>query len=598
MFVWAPDDLNEEQAAAVDEPGSVFLTACPGSGKTRTVAYRIARELSRLTSPKQRVVAITYTNRAAEEIHDRIDRLGVDTSQLWIGTIHAFCLQWILQPYGIYHPDLQHGFRIADAHDQERMITEHCKGSSVVFYDCGHFYTSTDLVLACPDGWKHTAIRQVLDRYTAQLKAERRIDYEQILSCAFDLIRDHPPISRLLGSIFTCILVDEYQDTKQIQYAILGRILRAGAGHARAFIVGDPNQAIFGSLGGMAMSREAFQLECGLTLRPMELAHNYRSSQRIVDYFGAYNRLTGRVEAVGKQKAYPSLISFDTVTGRDDLHDEIVRLIRFNIEDAGIPPREICVVGPQWPHLAATTRRLAAALPQYPFDGPGMIPFARDPENFWYRLARLVLTEPSPQLFVRRLRWAGEVLETLAGAGISVGLSRRDLLRACNTLQISETNGLAYLEQAFLALSAALGVVPTKVPVLQEHWDAFFGASAQRIARLVADGAGAIEEIGQFRQVFGERRGITVSTIHGVKGAEYDAVIAFALLEGMVPHFKDLDAQASAEKLLYVICSRPRKNLHLISERGRPRGASNVYQPTARLLRESFAYDAPPRPAA
>ncbi|MGO8609149.1 UvrD-helicase domain-containing protein, partial [Rhizobium johnstonii] len=89
MFMWNKDDLNPEQEAAILKPGSVFLIACPGSGKTRTLTYKIAYELSRLKSNKQFVVAITYTHRAADEIHERIESLGVDTSRLWIGTIHS-----------------------------------------------------------------------------------------------------------------------------------------------------------------------------------------------------------------------------------------------------------------------------------------------------------------------------------------------------------------------------------------------------------------------------------------------------------------------------------------------------------------------------
>ena len=128
MFVWPENDLNAEQVAAITEPGSVFLVACPGSGKTRALTYKIAVELSKLRNDKAWVVAITYTNRAADEIHERIERLGVDTSQLWIGTIHAFCLEWILRPYAIYHPDLAHGFRVIDSHDTERMFTDLCRG--------------------------------------------------------------------------------------------------------------------------------------------------------------------------------------------------------------------------------------------------------------------------------------------------------------------------------------------------------------------------------------------------------------------------------------------------------------------------------------
>lgn len=84
---------------------------------------------------------------------------------------------------------------------------------------------------------------------------------------------------------------------------------------------------------------------------------------------------------------------------------------------------------------------------------------------------------------------------------------------------------------------------------------------------------------------------LTVSTIHGVKGTEFEAVIAFGLLEGMVPHFNENDKIAAASKLLYVICSRAKKNLHLISEVGRRRWQNNVYQPTDILLACSFGYD-------
>lgn len=71
-FVWPKGDLNDEQVDAITIPGNVFLTACPGSGKTRALTYKAALELSRLATTKQRVVAITYTHRAAEEIHERI----------------------------------------------------------------------------------------------------------------------------------------------------------------------------------------------------------------------------------------------------------------------------------------------------------------------------------------------------------------------------------------------------------------------------------------------------------------------------------------------------------------------------------------------
>jgi len=598
MFIWEKADLNPEQVAAVEEPGSVFLVACPGSGKTRTLTYKVARQLSELRSDKQRVVAITYTHRAADEIHERIEQLGVDTSQLWIGTIHAFCLEWILKPYAIYHDALKHGFRVINAHDTERMHDELCRqatGQKLSTFDCGHYFTPAGYVLNSQNTAKQAAIGSLLQQYWENLRQERQVDFELILFYAYQLISTVPTISVLLGSIFSSILVDEFQDTKEIQYEILAIILKASAGKATAFVVGDPNQAIYGSLGGYAIKAADFGLRAGLTFKEMELSLNYRSSNRIVGYFGNYNLFASKIDATGKDRYFPSIVSFDQVTPRDDLEAELVRLIRYNIEVVGIAPHEVCVVAPWWVHLASMTRRLVAAMPEYSFDGPGMVPFARDIDNFWYKLSRIILTEASPQLYVRRMRWAGDVLAGLADAGIDTAdLSRKQLLRTCNGISVAETDGLEFLRCFFDLLFAELAIDYRASSSLYEHYDAFFESSQIRVERLIKEGSTAIGEIEMFRKVFANKTGITISTIHGVKGAEYDAVIAYGLLEGMVPHFSDADQNAAAHKLLYVICSRARKNLHLISERGRPRGRGQDYGPTDILVGCTFSYDVVP----
>jgi DNA helicase II / ATP-dependent DNA helicase PcrA len=111
--------------------------------------------------------------------------------------------------------------------------------------------------------------------------------------------------------------------------------------------------------------------------------------------------LAANIEAKGKDRDHGSLVSLDQETTHQAVDDEIVRLIRHNCEHLGIAAHEVCVVGPRWIQLAALTRRLMSALPEYSFDGPGMAPFSRDQENFWFKVARLALTEPSPQLYVR-----------------------------------------------------------------------------------------------------------------------------------------------------------------------------------------------------
>jgi superfamily I DNA/RNA helicase len=547
-----------------------------------------------LQSDKQGFGAITYTHRSGDEIQERIENLGVDTSMLWIGTIHSFCLEWILKPYAIYHEALKHGFRVINAHDTDRLLTELCRPyryPRISSWDCVHHYTSAGLTLACLHSNKLSSVGAVLDQYHAKLRANRQIDFELILHYAHELIAAHPSISTLLGSLFSCILIDEYQDTKEIQYAIVASILKAGKGRVTTFIVGDPNQAIFSSLGGYAISAGEFSTMAGIELKEMELSINYRSSDRIVGYFGNYNVHVTKISSDAKHKDYPSLISFDYVTRRDNIEAELVRLIRYNIETAGIAPHEVCVLAPQWMHLASMTRRLVALMPEYSFDGPGMVPFTRDIDNFWYKLSKIILTEASPGMYVRRLRWAGEVLAALDDAGADTSkLSRKSLLRDCNSIEIPEEDGLTYLEQFFDKLFARISVDFRAIPTLLEHHDAFFESSKERIQRLQSEGAEFIGEISMFRKVFENRTGITVSTIHGVKGAEYEAVIAYALLQGMVPHFADPEGDVAANRLLYVICSRAKKNLHLISERGRM-NRGGEYQATTVLADCGFAYD-------
>lgn len=455
-------DLNDAQVAAIEQPGSVFLVACPGSGKTRTLTFKIARLLSELKSDKKRIVAITYTHRAADEIHERIEQLGVDTSQLWIGTIHSFCLEWILKPYGIYYPALANGFQVINGHDTEQMLDDICgkvQGTNLNRYDCAYYFTPSGYRLTSTATDKHPVIKGVLKTYWGTLRDERKIDFELILFCAYQLIKKNPSISVLLGSIFECVLVDEFQDTREIQYAILASILKASQGRVRAFVVGDPNQAIYSSLGGYAITAADFGARCGIQFKEMELVDNYRSSSRIVGYFGNYNVFASKIEAVGHNKNYASVVSFDQQTHRDDLEAELVRLIKYNVETQGIAAHEVCIVAPRWVHLASMTRRLVAALPGYSFDGPGMVPFARDVDNFWYKLARIILTEASPQLYVRRMRWAGDVIAGLHDAGVdTAGLDRRRLLRTCNAIEIGETDGLAFLRAFFDQLCAALGI--------------------------------------------------------------------------------------------------------------------------------------------
>jgi len=165
MFVWNKEDLNEEQELAILEKESLLLIACPGSGKTRTLTYKIAYELSLLKSLNQFIIALTYTNVAADEIKERIDILGVNTSKLWIGTIHSFCLEWILRPYSLYLENLKNGFQILNSSDSQKIITELCKPykkEKITYWDCSFIATLTGFKMTSSEKEKRPYIKKVL----------------------------------------------------------------------------------------------------------------------------------------------------------------------------------------------------------------------------------------------------------------------------------------------------------------------------------------------------------------------------------------------------------------------------------------------------
>jgi len=598
MFIWDERDLNEEQTKAVLAEDSLLLIACPGSGKTRALTYKIAYELSRIQSEKQFIVAITYTNRAAEEIKERVELLGVDIRQLWIGTIHAFCLEWILRPYSLYLPELKHGFSVLNTHETEEILTELCKPykkQKITYWDFMGYHAIPNGFIIPDLGEGKAALNIILENYHQIIKERGQIDFELILSYSYQLLQSKPIICRILSKIFPYILIDEYQDTKEIQYHIIGAVLRAGQGDSKVFIVGDPNQSIFEGLGGYPMNKQDLESLFGFSLKSeYTLQNNYRSSKIITEYFDYYKTFSNIVTSAGKLRDFESTITYNRVVSIDHFEEEISRLIVDSIENKGILPNEICICAPQWIPLAGLTRNLMAKLPDYSFDGPGMTPFSRDIENFWYRLSRIILTEPSPSLYIRRIRWSKEILNELSEAGVDVArITAKSLLHFCNSIEISETDGLTYLSVFFYHFCDYLKIDLSVYPGLFNHHESFFKSSTSRISTLREKNAEFVSDITTFRKVFKQKDGIKVSTIHGIKGTEFDTVIGFGLLEGLLPHFKDTNGDVNSKKMLYVLCSRARKHLHLISESGSNKNYYNNYEgmpPTSHLNGYDYPY--------
>ncbi|MCJ0601768.1 UvrD-helicase domain-containing protein, partial [Enterococcus cecorum] len=118
------DSLSSEQKNACVCMENMLLTACPGSGKTRTVSYKLAFLVNQFQDSRKLHIAITYTNRAADEIMARLDAMDVTADNIWTGTIHQFCMEYIIRPYSMYSDRLRKGYHIIDEYVQHEYKRE------------------------------------------------------------------------------------------------------------------------------------------------------------------------------------------------------------------------------------------------------------------------------------------------------------------------------------------------------------------------------------------------------------------------------------------------------------------------------------------
>jgi DNA helicase II / ATP-dependent DNA helicase PcrA len=586
--------LNPEQQIAVNYDGNVVVTACPGSGKTRVLTARLIRGLSELHSSKERVIALTFTNRAADEIQVRLDQENIVTDCLWAGTIHAFALEWVLRPYAPYSEITRFGFTIADEFQTERFLD----GLKSEMGLPGYTEISTVLTRTGSGLNAENRCRAIFERYKAKLREMKLIDYDDVLYLAYRILMENPEIAATLASIIRLICVDEVQDIQDLQFGILSAIFRNAASHPSLFFVGDTDQSIYESLGALTKTPEEIAVEFDLdSITHLKLKGNYRSTQRIINFYRCLRPGAPAIESLTDYADYVGVITFqDQTVPKEELPARIAVLIT-NALHAGVKPNDICVLAPQWWHVRALARALVGLLPQVDFDAPGLSPLHSSRDNFWFKIGRLFLMVPSPTRARTRIRWAHEVLSdlsTLTGMSLPESIeSPRRLLRLINAISSSENEGIPYLRDVFSQFLVSINLDLDSSNAMSNSFNAFFEKAENRITTV---GSEMSTDVSSFRKLFSHPSGVVVSTCHGVKGEEYDTVIAFGLLKGYVPHWSviiNLKKEASdrESKLLYVICSRAKRRLHLIAETGRKTQGGKPYE-TAELLKHiCFEYD-------
>lgn len=577
--------LTDEQRAVATQPGSLLLTACPGSGKTRTLASKIAHRLTQDTESltKRWLIAITYTNVAAETILNRLDNYGIDKRNLWVGTIHSFCLEWVLKPYKHLHPRISKGYRIIDEYEQNKLLRSIKKEFGFQAFDSLQTHLTADLNIDLPPGAEYDAV----SRYHQILGEEKQIDFDHILSLSLFFLKTTPLIAERLSRLFDTIYVDEYQDTHQVQYDILSSII----GHSRTnlVLIGDVDQAIYTGLGAVVKNEEEIKEEFSIDeLATLDLSGCYRSTQEIIDFYRHFQDHEIEIESLTTAPQTPTSVILNTEANRDELAQHISPIIRHHL-DEGIIAEEIAILAPQWTDVIHLGRALSTTCPDIPFDAPGTSPLPRSVESPFHSLIRLFFNTPGPENYSKRRHLAKYVREHLENTGFSFDFHKdpiRSILKACNTISfLPDSRITAFLDHFIRSFLDILKLDIDSNSNALESLTSLLDSVEENINRLDLP-----DEAKYLKTCFNDKSGVVVTSCHQTKGEEYEVVIATGLLKGRVPHWNDIiecsqeHQDYMARRLLYVISSRAKRYLYLYSEQGHRTSSGNPLSPSQQLI--------------
>ncbi len=280
------DTLNDKQReAVVTTEGPVMVMAGAGSGKTRVLTYRIAHLILDLGILPTNILAVTFTNKAAREMRERISSLtNENLKYMWISTFHSFCAKLLrieLDGYKGYRKN----FTIIDSDDSIKIIREIMKDKG---YDQKEYNPKTihsiisNIKNLEPFVTKNIALKScvntVMDEYNARLIKENLLDFDDLIAVTLDMLKEYPDLLEKYQNKFEYILIDEFQDTNIIQYKLIKILANK---HKNIFIVGDQDQSIYSFRGAKVGNIDLFLRDFKDTVQIL-LEQNYRSTNPIL----------------------------------------------------------------------------------------------------------------------------------------------------------------------------------------------------------------------------------------------------------------------------------------------------------------------------
>ncbi|NPV56678.1 MAG: UvrD-helicase domain-containing protein [Anaerolineae bacterium] len=288
------EDLNPPQRQAVTvEGGPVLVLAGPGSGKTRVLTRRIAHLVVALGVQPYNIIAVTFTNKAARQMRERVEALVPEGLRsldgIWLGTFHAMCARLLRREAGNNFLPFTNNFVIADDDDQDTLIRQSLKEfnlddkqyrpavlSAIISRAKNELIPAEDFTV---QNYRDEVARRVYQRYEERLRAENKLDFDDLLLWSVRLLVEQPDTRQRYARRFQHVLVDEFQDTNTVQYELLKLL---ASHHHNLFVVGDEDQSIYRWRGADAGNVRRFEQDfpdCHKIL----LEQNYRSTQVVLD---------------------------------------------------------------------------------------------------------------------------------------------------------------------------------------------------------------------------------------------------------------------------------------------------------------------------
>src|SRR3954469_306215 len=286
------DTLNPEQREAVLHiNGPLLILAGAGSGKTRVITSRIAHLLGAAQAKPHEILAVTFTNKAAEEMRTRVETLvGEDCSRMWVSTFHSVCARLLRREAPAI--GLSRDFVIYDSADQLIVVKQAMKALHIddsfvqpraALSRISHAKNRMESpeAMAASAGWnrRDENISKIYARYLTALKDASALDFDDLLLKTVDLFEQSAAVRGKYAQQFRFVMVDEYQDTNRPQYLLIRRLAEV---HRNLCVVGDPDQSIYKWRG--ADLRNILDFEHDFPeAATVKLERNYRSTQIILD---------------------------------------------------------------------------------------------------------------------------------------------------------------------------------------------------------------------------------------------------------------------------------------------------------------------------